>query len=464
MSIKRIFLLTLVVVILLEPIFCSRELYHHGLVRGKLGNLIKNTQQIRSSTIYHRPEETVKKEDKLYQLYQRANYFYQQGNYNLSLNLYQKIKDSGQNTVALHFKIGNTFFLLSDYHKAIDSYSLAIQLDNKNTESLFWIAYSYYVLEDFDQATTWFNNLVSVDDQSTEGYYWLGVINFNLCRYQNAQKHFDKALLIDPDNVDVNYWKAIVFYFLNDYSSSKHFFQNVLEVDPHNFDATSSLNSIYKENINTLITSLIGIGFFYLFRKQILMFFIVESSKEGFYIFFPFSTFFNGYSLQSNQQINQASKRITLQFMFSPVLWGLYKYLNKFSFHNSQKTEIFIPALIWIAIFLALNGYFTKNLKKNYTKAKLNKCWGAFTKNTNASYFKMFLFLQFVSLIVCVQNMINMWFNLFNFAFHFSELKNDIKIFYTILDLFFIFIILYLLINTFKSYKNKNLVKNKRNV
>ncbi len=70
-------------------------------------------------------------------LFNIANRFYSQNDFQASLNLYLTITDSGYTSPELLMNIGNSYFKTSDYARAILYYEKALLLDPSNVDILF---------------------------------------------------------------------------------------------------------------------------------------------------------------------------------------------------------------------------------------------------------------------------------------------------------------------------------------
>ncbi len=121
-------------------------------------------------------------------VYDEANKLYAESNYDLALEKYMTIIQSGQESTDLYYNIGNTYFKLSDLPAAILYYEKALKLDPSNTDAVHNLELTNTMIKDkFEEIPSlffekWWNNLSDTmsSDQWTTLFLFLLVLTVAL--------------------------------------------------------------------------------------------------------------------------------------------------------------------------------------------------------------------------------------------------------------------------------------------
>lgn len=114
--------------------------------------------------------------------FEGGNAAYNEGNYEQALTMYENIVESGMESAALYYNMGNTYYKMKEYPHAILYYEKALKLDpgNEDIRTNLEIANLAVVdkINEIPQSfiSRWWNGLKS--SFSVDGWAWISVASF----------------------------------------------------------------------------------------------------------------------------------------------------------------------------------------------------------------------------------------------------------------------------------------------
>lgn len=114
--------------------------------------------------------------------FEEGNAAYNEGNYDQALTMYENIVESGMESAALYYNMGNTYYKMKEYPHAILYYEKALKLDpsNEDIRTNLEIANLAVVdkINEIPQSfiSRWWNGLKS--SFSVDGWAWISVASF----------------------------------------------------------------------------------------------------------------------------------------------------------------------------------------------------------------------------------------------------------------------------------------------
>ena len=113
-----------------------------------------------------------------------GNAAYEEGNYDQAMSLYRQIEESGMESAALYYNMGNTYYKMKSYPMAILYYEKALKLDPGNEDIRTNLEIANLAIVDkinvLPQSfiARWWNGLKT--SLSADGWAWVSVAAFAL--------------------------------------------------------------------------------------------------------------------------------------------------------------------------------------------------------------------------------------------------------------------------------------------
>lgn len=130
-----------------------------------------------------------------------ANYYYahiqyEQGNYNTSLSIFEKLKEEPGFGAEVPFYITQIYYLQEEYRKAID-YGVPLVKEARGTrkgDMAQAVGNAYYAVNAYDKAAEYLSMAVDlVKEPPRQDYYHLGMSYYHLKQYENAAAAFSQV-------------------------------------------------------------------------------------------------------------------------------------------------------------------------------------------------------------------------------------------------------------------------------
>lgn len=153
-------------------------------------------------------------------LYEQANEFFDQGNYQEAIEDLDLILNSQpKNKKALLLR-AISYDMLEDYKSAIGDYNKLIALDPKNPIALCYRGKSKYDLKDYSGALVDLNKGLLLDDKYTPGFKWRADAKKKMKNLTGAMVEYNKAILLSPADSSLYVDRAFLKQELNDFTGA----------------------------------------------------------------------------------------------------------------------------------------------------------------------------------------------------------------------------------------------------
>ncbi len=194
-----------------------------------------------------------------------ASNFYESGDYQKAIELYQKIIPP---TAGSLIGIAASYQSLNDKNQAISYYKKAMELDNKNADLPYYIAALYVDNNDIENAKTYLAMALSKNPDSTQAKELSKYINakqtedilpqavelFEKQKYNESILLLDKVLKLDASNANAYYYRALAYDALNNYQKAVSDYKSVLKYAPDMITAYYLLGVDY-DNLNSPVSA-----------------------------------------------------------------------------------------------------------------------------------------------------------------------------------------------------------------
>jgi spermidine synthase len=196
-----------------------------------------------------------------------ASIFFDQGDFQSSMNYYQKGLQENPNSAGGHYNLGKTFERLNDVAKASEHYKLAldirpymaethaaygrllvrsgslpdavkhlsdaIRLDPDRVEAYVNLSVAYMQMNRLDKARSHIEAAITIRPDFAEAHHIYGKILSQLNRQKDAIKHFSTAITLKPEFARAHYDLGILFLQQQIWDNAITCFKNTLTIAPN---------------------------------------------------------------------------------------------------------------------------------------------------------------------------------------------------------------------------------------
>ena len=209
------------------------------------------------------------KKDRLEQVLNKAERYYDTGEGEKAIEELEKISKKHKHNYKLHLFLGKVYYLKREYAKSIEhlfkafalqtedyetnlylgialneignpedaaNYLLnAIELNPENYIPFFTLGTIYFFEDNYKLAKTFFSEALE-RETTPEALFFLGLIYKNTNKNKKAEKYFKEALELDPEFEDAYYYLGLIYLELNWNKKAKAMFEKVLSLNPGRFE------------------------------------------------------------------------------------------------------------------------------------------------------------------------------------------------------------------------------------
>lgn len=179
-----------------------------------------------------------------------AKKYYQEKKYNESIQSAEKaLLDAVTNEekTEAHFRMGLSYYKLSDIKAAEEEYQKAIIIDPDHVPSHSSMTSVYNSYGKFEDAVKSAKKAISIDFEYSWAHSNLGVAYSNLGKSTEAIQEFRTAISIASDVPDFHYNLAITYNNKNKIEESINEYEKTIEIDPKFEGAYNNLGNIYND-------------------------------------------------------------------------------------------------------------------------------------------------------------------------------------------------------------------------
>jgi tetratricopeptide (TPR) repeat protein len=179
--------------------------------------------------------------------YDLGLYFYEQGEFDLSLRHYRKAAEIDPGFPEAYFGIGLLFYTLGDDENAIKFYLRSLECNPRDADTRNNLGLIYYRRGELDLAREQIEEALRLQPRFPDALYNLGLVYYQENRLEVAVRHFQTALTQDPTDVRARFNLGVVYYEMGDLAKAEEQWAKVMESAP---DSELALQA--RDNLTTL--------------------------------------------------------------------------------------------------------------------------------------------------------------------------------------------------------------------
>jgi tetratricopeptide (TPR) repeat protein len=147
----------------------------------------------------------------------------------------------------IHYDLGLYFFEQGQYELSLSHYQKAAEIDPGFAEAYFGIGLLFYSLGDDENAIRYYERSLECNPTDADTQNNLGLIYYRRGDLVRAQKHIEEAIRLQPSFPDAFYNLGLVHYQRNELEVAIANFRAAIEQDPMYFRARFNLGVVYFE-------------------------------------------------------------------------------------------------------------------------------------------------------------------------------------------------------------------------
>lgn len=184
--------------------------------------------------------------DFLSDLNSQANEFYQKGNYDDALLIYEKALSVDNHSVSSLLGKSSVLTSLKKYDDALVTYDLVLSIDPKNRAALDGKATTFRKLNKNDEALHVYDQSIELNKSFAPSYDNKGSFLLNLKQYEDAIQLFDKAIELNPKYIYPYFGKASALRGLKKFTEALSVYNKIIQIDQKNIRAYLSKADLLK--------------------------------------------------------------------------------------------------------------------------------------------------------------------------------------------------------------------------
>ena len=146
--------------------------------------------------------------------YDLGLYFYEQGEYDLSLEHYRKATEIDPDFPEAYFGIGLLFYTLGDDDNAVRYYLRSLEKNPRDADTRNNLGLIYYRQGELASARTQIEEAIRLQPEFPDAFYNLGLVLYQQAELKDAVHHFLEALNQDPSYLRARFNLGVVYYEL----------------------------------------------------------------------------------------------------------------------------------------------------------------------------------------------------------------------------------------------------------
>ncbi|HOJ64774.1 MAG TPA: tetratricopeptide repeat protein [Spirochaetota bacterium] len=191
--------------------------------------------------------------DNIESLYEEANNYYYENDYEKAAKLYQEIIKKNPNHYLSYEKLGKIEQARNNIKEAVVYFEKALNINNKNANGWNDLGNLYYDLVDYNNAIRCYKKAIEADSNFYWAYYNIGLSMTRMYTKENkkemdeAKEWFEKALNIKKDYYPAFNELGLYYMDQNNYNKAEEYFTKCININPNYKYPYYNLASIYKE-------------------------------------------------------------------------------------------------------------------------------------------------------------------------------------------------------------------------
>lgn len=169
-------------------------------------------------------------------LFQKAEDFYANGNYETALELFTQFSRAEESEECLNY-IGCCALVLGNYQEAISRFEALIAQDPNWVRPVFNLGRAYLALGENQKALQYFKRAERMNSFHVDALYYLGVYYDSMRDYQTAKKYYKRSLRIQFVQSECHQNLGVCYLTDGAYAAALEEFTIAYEQDPANLEA-----------------------------------------------------------------------------------------------------------------------------------------------------------------------------------------------------------------------------------
>lgn len=147
----------------------------------------------------------------------------------------------------IHYDLGLYFYEVGEYELSLKHYRRATEIDPQFPEAYFGIGLLFYTLGDDENAIRYYRESLARDPDDADTRNNLGLIHYRRGELVLAREQIEEAVRLQPDFPDALYNLGLVYYQQSELQSAVTNFLAALRLDPEYLRARFNLGVVYFE-------------------------------------------------------------------------------------------------------------------------------------------------------------------------------------------------------------------------
>ena len=173
-----------------------------------------------------------------------AHLYFNEGQVNRSLGLYQKSLEIMPDHPVTHLQVGIAYFRLAKLAEAIDALKRAVKLDEDLVMAYYYLGVTYYHLGQNEESLKNYQLVEQKGPESAIVYYHLAEVYLQMKRHQDVIRVTEKLLRANPACPTAWYQMGLARFALHESAEAAVAFRNVLRYSPQDKRAEKMLDMI----------------------------------------------------------------------------------------------------------------------------------------------------------------------------------------------------------------------------
>lgn len=216
-----------------------------ALLEGNVAESPFSTWDEATDRAFHREQNRAEYSAEIH--YDLGLYFYERGEYDLSLQHYRKAADIDPSFPEAYFGIGLLFYTLGDDENAIHYYRESLDHNPEDADTRNNLGLIHYRRGELELAREQIEEAIRIQPEFPDALYNLGLVHYQGNRLQDAVLQFREALTYDPGYLRARFNLGVVYYEMGELDLAREQWSRVMADAPDTDLAVQA-----QENILTL--------------------------------------------------------------------------------------------------------------------------------------------------------------------------------------------------------------------
>lgn len=161
--------------------------------------------------------------------------------------IYQQENGHAEYSAEIHYDLGLYFYELGEYDLSLKHYRRAVEIDPDFGEAFFGIGLLFYSLGDDQNAVSYYQQSLDRNPADADTRNNIGLIYYRQGKLDEARFQIEEAVRLQPEFADAFYNLGLVYYQEEELQSAVTNFLTALRMDPEYLRARFNLGVVYFE-------------------------------------------------------------------------------------------------------------------------------------------------------------------------------------------------------------------------